>query len=253
MRRFGHRTTGIAKSRGFTLIELMIVLAIIGVLVTAGVPYLQNYLVRARVVEGLGVAASAKALVSENAMHGAPFNSGWQAPSATDNVNSVSIDSVSGNVTIAYTQRAGDGAIVLVPTSAGADGAPKALTAGKAPEGQIVGRVTHKAVKARRTVRRCRPKWHRRSAAALRPRGPDSDSQAVVARHPSLCARPSETTDSLTAYSRASGMKWLPPGRPFFVMLAHLPTGALHGGDLVSSFASLDDRAHGSPDLGLAL
>ena len=138
MRRFGRRTTGIAKSRGFTLIELMIVLAIIGVLVTAGVPYLQNYLVRARVVEGLGGAASAKALVSENAMHGAPFNSGWQAPSATDNVNSVSIDSVSGNVTIAYTQRAGDGAIVLVPTSAGADGVPKALTAGKAPEGQIV-------------------------------------------------------------------------------------------------------------------
>lgn len=138
MRRFGHRTTGIAKSRGFTLIELMIVLAIIGVLVTAGVPYLQNYLVRARVVEGLGVAASAKALVSENAMHGAPFNSGWQAPSATDNVNSVSIDSVSGNVTVAYTQRAGDGALVLVPTSAGADGVSKVLAPGKAPEGQIV-------------------------------------------------------------------------------------------------------------------
>lgn len=138
MRRFGHRTTGLAKSRGFTLIELMIVLAIIGVLVTAGVPYLQNYLVRARVVEGLGAAASAKALVSENAMHGAPFNSGWQAPSATDNVNAVTIDSVSGNVTVAYTQRAGDGALVLVPTSAGPDGKPMALTVGKAPEGQIV-------------------------------------------------------------------------------------------------------------------
>ncbi|AJC14918.1 pilin [Pandoraea sputorum] len=138
MRRFGHRTTGLAKSRGFTLIELMIVLAIIGVLVTAGVPYLQNYLVRARVVEGLGAAASAKALVSENAMHGAPFNSGWQAPSPTDNVSGVSIDSVSGNVTVAYTQRAGDGAIVLVPTSAGASGTPAALSVGKAPEGQIV-------------------------------------------------------------------------------------------------------------------
>ncbi len=121
MRRFGHRTSGIAKSRGFTLIELMIVLAIIGVLVMAGVPYLQSYLVRARVVEGLGAAASAKALVSENAMHGAPFNSGWQAPSATDNVNAVSIDAVSGNVTVAYTQRAGDGALVLVPAQ-GADG-----------------------------------------------------------------------------------------------------------------------------------
>ncbi|WP_374621978.1 pilin [Pandoraea sp.] len=138
MRRFGHRTTGIAKSRGFTLIELMIVLAIIGVLVTAGVPYLQNYLVRARVVEGLGAAASAKVLVSENAMHGAPLNSGWQAPSATDNVSAVNIDPTSGNVTVAYTQRAGDGAIVLVPTSADSDGTPKALVVGKAPPGQIV-------------------------------------------------------------------------------------------------------------------
>ncbi len=138
MRRFGHRTTGIAKSRGFTLIELMIVLAIIGVLVTAGVPYLQNYLVRARVVEGLGAAASAKALVSENAMHGAPFNSGWQAPSATDNVGAVNIDSVSGNVTVAYTQRAGDGTLVLVPTSTDASGKPEVLKAGKAPEGQII-------------------------------------------------------------------------------------------------------------------
>lgn len=138
MRRFGHRTTGIAKSRGFTLIELMIVLAIIGVLVTAGVPYLQNYLVRARVVEGLGSAAAAKALVSENAMHGAPFNSGWQAPSATDNVGGVTIEPSTGNVTIAYTQRAGDGSIVLVPTQTGADGQSKPLEANKAPEGQIV-------------------------------------------------------------------------------------------------------------------
>lgn len=138
MRRFGCRSTGFAKSRGFTLIELMIVLAIIGVLVTAGVPYLQNYLIRARVVEGMGSAAAAKALVNENAMHGAPFASGWQQPLATENVNAVVVDNASGNVTVAYTQRAGDGAIVLVPTSAGADGKAEALTVGKAPEGQII-------------------------------------------------------------------------------------------------------------------
>jgi type IV pilus assembly protein PilA len=96
------------------------------------------HLVRARVVEGLGSAAAAKALVSENAMHGAPFNSGWQAPSATDNVNAVSIEASTGNVTIAYTQRAGDGSIVLVPTSTGADGKPQTLSVGKTPEGQIV-------------------------------------------------------------------------------------------------------------------
>ncbi|GAB3625404.1 Fimbrial protein [Pandoraea terrae] len=138
MRRTGRRVAGIAKPKGFTLIELMIVLAIIGVLVMAGVPYLQNYLIRARVVEGLGAAAGAKTLVNENAMHGAPFSNGWEAPAATDNVNAVTIDNASGAVTVAYTQRAGDGAIVLVPTARAANGDGQALTVGQTPQGQIV-------------------------------------------------------------------------------------------------------------------
>lgn len=138
MRRTGRHYAGIAKARGFTLIELMIVLAIIGVLITVAVPYLQNYLVRARVVEGLGAATSAKTLVNENAMHGAPFASGWAVPAATDNVSALTIDNASGAITIAYTQRAGDGAIVLVPMAHAAGGTKQALSVGQAPQGQIV-------------------------------------------------------------------------------------------------------------------
>ncbi|MEW7980212.1 MAG: pilin [Candidatus Sedimenticola endophacoides] len=52
--------------QGFTLIELMIVVAIIGILAAIALPAYQDYTVRAKVSEGLVMASGAKATVGEN-------------------------------------------------------------------------------------------------------------------------------------------------------------------------------------------
>ena len=107
-----------SMQKGFTLIELMIVVAIIGILAAIALPAYQDYTVRAKVTEGLSVASSAKLAVAENAQNGQPFASGWRVPAAAPvagantngsvaaplsrNVNSVSINGANGQITIEY-------------------------------------------------------------------------------------------------------------------------------------------------------
>lgn len=53
------------KQQGFTLIELMIVVAIIGILAAVALPAYQDYTIRAKMSEVIGLAAAAKTSVSE--------------------------------------------------------------------------------------------------------------------------------------------------------------------------------------------
>ncbi len=141
--------------QGFTLIELMIVVAIIGILAAVAIPAYQDYTVRARVTEGLNIAGSAKTIVAENAQNAnADFSLGWVVPSATTNVTSVAVSNA-GVVTITYTTKvaaAGANTIIMQPQSPTGTN----LTAGTMPTDRINWTCTGGTLAARYRPAECR-------------------------------------------------------------------------------------------------
>ncbi len=112
--------------KGFTLIELMIVVAIIGILAAVALPAYQDYTIRAKVTEGIGLASSLKTAISETFQSRGPGTMACTDADTCKAIGATLMDATAlgGNKNVSSVTSAADGTIsVTYKTAVVPDGA----------------------------------------------------------------------------------------------------------------------------------
>jgi type IV pilus assembly protein PilA len=105
------------KQQGFTLIELMIVVAIIGILAAIAIPAYQDYTIRAQVSEGLNLAGGAKTAIAEFTMDSGSFPSSNLQAGVSQNATDIN-GKYTSSVTVTNTATTGIITVVYGGTDA---------------------------------------------------------------------------------------------------------------------------------------